>query len=644
MCRNPLQPSIRRCRRSPARWLWAPLIAPLALCLLTERADALDVYRIGGADQPPPPGPGVEFHQLSWQDLTEQEGLGEAALADSRLQPFLLDDDENLGPTTLARGGGPNVSGNVGYYVTEPAKLMVDGKPGTYYEWVKTSQSLTITHLAQHRITVDLGSIFQVNRIRLIAAGDSQYPDRLDVNSETVFIPTRRHALTGEPIAQVLENVSDTIDVRFPPVEARSIGLMLHRRTPKAVKVAELEIYGQGYVDQASYIGPFVDAGEPAIWGNMRWGGRQDDGAEVRIRTRTGRTLDPNRYWRFTGRGAEVTDLDADGQPLTATTYSLLKPGEEAEITYDTDNWSFWTAPYDFADSSGAAILSSTPKPVIQVRVDFLSRGDYGGQLDFVEFTATQPPLAATVAGEIHPVEVQLGSTPRFTYALVPTIRGSQSGFDQVEISTPFGFAGIDTVRLDRAVVDDFELLVEQADSTRFAVQLPDRLGTADSGRLLEVVFRAPVLRYATRFQGWVRDSQRPGELPQRITAGDAAANLSSESLSVRTTLSDQLLGNLAAPTIFTPNGDGSNDQAVFTFNLLQLTDTAPLNLVIYDLAGRPVTTRSESVAGSGRFRFEWDGRDDFGVTVPPGIYLYRIAVDAGKGEDAQAGTIGVAY
>ena len=39
-----------------------------------------------------------------------------------------------------------------------------------------------------------------------------------------------------------------------------------------------------------------------------------------------------------------------------------------------------------------------------------------------------------------------------------------------------------------------------------------------------------------------------------------------------------------------------------------------------------------------------WDGMDDQGVTVRPGIYLYRIALGADSGEEVQVGTLSLAY
>ena len=152
-------------------------------------------------------------------------------------------------------------------------------------------------------------------------------------------------------------------------------------------------------------------------------------------------------YWRNTGRGDELSRFDENGKLLDAKGYAGLKTGEAAEITYDTENWSFWSPPYEFADSLGTSVISPSPNNVFQFRVDFQPDALQGGEVDFVEFSVTKPPLAQNVVGEVYPPEVPLGEVSQFTYAVSPTMTPDHSGFDQIEIAAPFGFAGVDSVR-----------------------------------------------------------------------------------------------------------------------------------------------------------------------------------------------------
>ena len=181
-------------------------------------------------------------------------------------------------------------------------------------------------------------------------------------------------------------------------------------------------------------------------------------------------------------------------------------------------------------------------------------------------------------------------------------------------------------------------------DSTLFSLQLPHRLAAGDSGELVEVQFRAPVLRYGTPFNAWVRDSERPGELAQQINPGDASLEVESESFVIRTTLSKDLLADLQVePRLITPNGDGMNEEVSFSGDLMQLTDRVPLTLGIFDLSGRLLKTQ-EDLSRSGKFNFTWGGRSAGGRLIPPGVYLYQIAVEAESGEEQLRGSLSVVY
>lgn len=68
--------------------------------------------------------------------------------------------------------------------------------------------------------------------------------------------------------------------------------------------------------------------------------------------------------------------------------------------------------------------------------------------------------------------------------------------------------------------------------------------------------------------------------------------------------------------------------QASTTFRL-ELTGNRPVEIAIYDLAGRRVTSLAETEPGLHEIR--WDGRDHTGRPVPDGVYLYRVAGPEGE-------------
>jgi hypothetical protein len=53
------------------------------------------------------------------------------------------------------------------------------------------------------------------------------------------------------------------------------------------------------------------------------------------------------------------------------------------------------------------------------------------------------------------------------------------------------------------------------------------------------------------------------------------------------------------------------------------------VRLQVYDVRGRRVRTLLDDVRAPGHHEVHWDGRDDRGVRVESGVYLYR--VDAGS-------------
>ena len=629
------------------------LIAALALAMLSGRSGALEIFRIGGENLPPPPeasDPSVTFTPVPWSDFLEKDGFDDEAFAEEDiLRPLFLTPEDNIALTSLTRGGGPFSRGCGGYQFLLDgchATRMVDGDLSTFY----LKQPYGYVFQSGDRsswLIFDLGGAFSVNRVRLISTqGTSLYPDKLLITTSTIPQIVERGSYggvdPGRSVFSIVENTQDTVEAVFPTMRATEVGLQITVTTSRNMEIAEVEIYGEGFVNRASYVSKMFDLEEPAILGEMRWQGRKDPGVRIDIHSRSGKTLDPNVYWRNTGRGDELSRFDERGKLLDAKGYAGLKTGEAAEITYDIENWSFWSPPYEFADSLGTSVISPSPNNVFQFRVDFQPDALQGGEVDYVEFSVTKPPLAQNVVGEVYPPEVPLGEISQFTYAVSPTMTPDHSGFDQIEIAAPFGFAGVDSVRATGLV--DWSVQVESPDSTLFSVKLSPRREAGDLGGPVEVYFRAPVLRYGTPFDGWVRDSERPLELAQRINPGNAAPEFVSETLSVRTSLSPRLLADLLVePRVFSPNGDGVNDISRFSLNLLQVTENVPLRLEIFDLSGR-LLRQQEGLHESGRFSFSWNGRDDQQELVAPGLYMYRIVVKAKNGDDQQTGTIAVVY
>jgi hypothetical protein len=170
-----------------------------------------------------------------------------------------------------------------------------------------------------------------------------------------------------------------------------------------------------------------------------------------------------------------------------------------------------------------------------------------------------------------------------------------------------------------------------------------DPQGTND---LIEVVFQAEVFKFGTVFSGWVFDSTRPHEVRQAVTAGDADPLVDSNTLSVELTLiRPQTIHALRlVSSVFTPNGDGTNDELQIEFDLLNLVGAVSVTVDLYDLSGRKLGRVFDGVAASGRFSAAWDGRDGEGHLLAPGLYIIRLAVDTDQGLATAERVVSLAY
>ena len=606
-------------------------------------ASGLVIYRFGGEALEPPPEvdhEGVEFIQLSWTDLDPSLGAEtvELDIDATAIRALKRDPTFNIAPGIEEKGGShvrPNVNGQVW-----------DGDESTI--WL-ADRYLCAEFEAYNLLCIDdfgtpgtanifLGGRYLVDRIRVKSGLDD--PGKI-VGSLRVFmsplLPTMRITFNPPPFApwivEVRDNREQILDIPIPPHEQVEFVQVTVGEHNEDWEVHEIEIYAKGFVEQATYISNILDFGQPMAWGDLRWAGRQDPKARVLIQSRSGQDEDPNLFWRFTGRGDEKT-------PVSRTTYAKLALGEKAGIGYDHANWTFWSAPYAFADSSGTPIVSMSPRRYLQLKVDILPQDDDSGQVDFLEVRAS-PPVATQLVGEIWPVEVKVGQPQQFTYVMRPALGVDSGGFDRLEVTTTARLGSVAQVRIGDEPVD---YAVEAAELHRVVVSIP-RLTAQDSGALVEVVFEAEVLRYGSTFSMRVWNSALPLEVPQSVQEGDATPAYEDNRVWVATKAEHQRVLQMSRkPAVLTPNGDEHNDVVGLGYSLVELTSPSWVVVAVWDLSGRRVRQVYEGLDGVGIYERVWDGLDGAGRLVPPGLYLYRVSVEADHQTVEQAGLLHVVY
>ena len=598
------------------------------------RAEARQFYQLGGRAG----NPWSESGTLSFIDVEKVPGA---------IRPFSAESGENLIASMGERNG--DITSLVSIY-TLPANwlddrvLIVDGDSTTAFvhppriNFFRGPGFFYTTPLF-----FDLGAPFPIEGVRFATRAD--HPGhkirqfRLSINDGREESKNEKGNLVWTLVRDEKDNLNPVVELDIEPQIARHV--YLHPvEVGETWEVAEFEVYGQGFVPQASFLSDPIDLGRTSSLGRVWWSGQLDIGAKTVIQSRSGSDDQPEVYWRKTGVGGEEVPFGLNGRPMSRQEYGSMPQNVQGRITPDLENWSVWHT-YEYADGlAGTRMLSPSPRQYVQLRIAFFSARLAGGQIDSLLFEFSQPPVVTEAIGEIYPPFVESSDPVRFTYAVRTRLEAGQPGFNVLEVRTPARLEAIHDVRIDREVVD-FTPSFDPADPHQFAVQF-DRIDQDQT--LLEVDFDARVFNYGTTFSGAVSDADSD-EVPQSVIAGDAISEMLSDALNVRTPLKGRLLSAVqVVPNPFSPNGDGVNDQVQFSYTLLRLTDVVPLETEIYALAGNRVRTLGGREGGSALYQTAWDGRDDQGELVAPGLYIYRIVVEAGSGREERLGPIALVY
>ncbi len=545
-------------------------------------------------------------------------------------------------------------------------------------------------------MVIDLGGRFGVNQLRFFPRntvfpapatpfhGDFLKNFELLINDGVILTQA------GNPIWEFYESRTNNaeavtvVDID-PPRLLRYIRLRATSSIP--FEVEKIQIFGEGFFPTARYISPVIDMGSPANWGQLRWIQQlvgAADRVDMQIRSRSGNDSSPLAYTRKRvglQDAAEIfLSVDNLSEPLGRREFLRLpeKGGqsdvwERGSVRDDLENWNPWTPPYSLEDGSsekGTPILSPGPRRFIQFRVDFLSEDlEASYALEQISFDFTSPPLADALIGEIFPREVPAATDISFVYALRAEMEsGGLQGFDTFELST-----GNRVNRIERIEVVDSgggtlldhtftiqdqptaegDLEITSITDGGFAVRFPR---VQEHGAVLKIHFVSRVLSFSTTFEGrafLAEEDAFQGVLPGNATFlddGDIPFKSDVTVLSPSVN-SGSLIGNFAlATTVITPNGDAVNDQLLVSYEILAVVGKARIAVDIFDMAGRRVRRLIDAEGGNGVYdsarlpELSWDGKDEPGVQVPPGLYLVQVEVEGDARSSASVRIFGVAY
>ena len=426
--------------------------------------------------------------------------------------------------------------------------------------------------------------------------------------------------------------------------------------------LAEIELFGRGYPQEARYISAPHSFGQAVSLGRVAWkftryrqlpsGAITADPTapvQLNLQTRAGFDADPKTYFIFDdlGRLVEVDEETYFDSPRVVERFSEGIAGFRAKRDDDIENWNNWSVDYQ---ASGDEIRSSDGAEFLQFRFTITTEDPLAfGVLDSLAFEVS-PLLADRALAEIvldgradadGAVEVPLGVVQRFAYH-IRTVAGTtdRAGFDGIELEVPPASRFLDLTIDDQPATEGVDFSLAASDGRlRFTFPTAFQEDKAFRVRFQGAVFQPSVFLASRLF------NTSAASLPQSIEGGDAHADVASNSIQVVS--SDAALGVLGAvelsSPVVTPNGDGTNEQVAIGFDLFGVAGGA-LRVEVRDLSGRRCAAILDARAAAGPYALRWDARDERGELVPPGLYLIRVEVEVDHGTFARMEAVGIAY
>jgi len=266
------------------------LLALMGCALFSTEASGVIIYRVGSpfaaAERDSLQNLGIDFRELDWSFSAVEEGLELDSLNVGSLQPNFFDEDEDIARTALSRDGQIHITvfAHENNFV---GQVLLDGDPTTAYVW----EEAVGVGSRQARVTLDLGGQFLVKKVgfRPLAENPGRFLESFDIGATNVpfanfRIPNLGSVNVQKPggpllVGGVTENTDPDVTVLLDPPDGlvtRFLQLDINRVTDKAIELAAFEVFGGGFVNQASYVSDIIELENIASWGAITWSGRQD--------------------------------------------------------------------------------------------------------------------------------------------------------------------------------------------------------------------------------------------------------------------------------------------------------------------------------------------------------------------------------
>ena len=467
---------------------------------------------------------------------------------------------------------------------------------------------------------IDLEEIRRVNKMILFTGGtnpDTWTRDSVRGYSVEISLDQFRYEEVGVlheiGISNVDEGDYDWYAIKYPDEWARYLRFKITEPRIFYPNIGEVMIYGVGYVYDGMYESEWFDFGEPESpknFNEITWGGDMPEGTRIVVQTKT-------KY-------------EIGGVPVES-------------------DWSI--------EHSDTSFVFDSPEPAsaFKYRVKLFSQ-DIDFTPEFQELSVTysdtdQPVASATgyvTVPDSPENKVPMGEISDIVYTIEYDLNSKQN-IKSLTIFVP-GESVVDSVY--SSDVDGLVNFDYSSTTDKLNVTLESAVTGGDE---LKIYFKTKLLTNLHEFNAYLfNDTMNDG------AGGVKIWERADKSWKVTTsTILESILSNVAAvPKVFTPkNGDTINNFTVFEFTLAKVV--TDVEIKIYNTRGRLVYVKNcgvltakdhffRSKAGKAKDAENlpgyWDGTDEDGDLVPPGVYIYQVVADTDSGDKIEGGTVVVAY
>lgn len=550
---------------------------------------------------------------------------------------------DNLALSILQRGGKLEGFGSLGSEV-----LIADGDYTTSF--ATPSAYAEATQEPDRHLFVDLGAMFSLDRIQfmyVVTPASGSFPNYVMKVSDGSRAPDGSLAWTSVAAlgagtfntigraAAADEEIHEYQAVTFPLIKARYFQLDYQIQVyfgcaglGCSATMREVQFYGRGFLPEVILNSEIIElGGRPRTLGAIDWDADIPEGTQLQVRTRTGNQLEQQIHY-FTKTGAEVTV--AEYRKLLS-----FQRGDSLVTLVPGSDWSSWS---QFYQNSGDLVSSPSPRRYLMVQTALRSeQPERAVQLRSLR-VQLEAPLASELVGELSPGRIQdTGKEQALTLYVHPSFQSGDPGFDRLLVTAPPGTPlSLQDLQIgsEQALRDgsarhlaegQFSVIPTSPDS--LWIILPEAIAQEE---LLALHFSAVLYSASNVFGITAGLGEGAGAVWQQVEAGEVTSLGEGSTLNVLAPFAERIVREARVyPNPFTPNQDGVNEVQAFEFSVFKVNGEKPLFLEIYDLGGRPLRRVEElSASPVGVQRLQWDGRDQGGSLVPPGLYLCRFGLE----------------